>query len=68
MYQKFKDTDINDDQLTLNLDGSAGQSLGAFAVKGLSIKVEGDANDYVGKSLSGAKIIIRPHPSESIKK
>ena len=61
MYQKFKDENINDDKLTLNLEGSAGQSLGAFSVRGLSIKVEGDANDYVGKSLSGAKIIIRPN-------
>ena len=66
MYHKFKDTNINDDQLTLNLEGSAGQSLGAFAVKGLSIKVEGDANDYVGKSLSGAKIIIRPHKNSRL--
>ncbi|MCP2680671.1 glutamate synthase large subunit [Maricaulaceae bacterium NA33B04] len=46
-------------QLTLRLRGSAGQSLGAFAAKGLRIELEGDANDYVGKGLSGADIAIR---------
>ena len=67
MYEKFKDTKINNDQLILNLVGSAGQSLGAFAVSGLTINVEGDANDYVGKSLSGAKIIIRPNKHSQLK-
>jgi glutamate synthase (NADPH) large chain len=47
-------------QLTLRLRGSAGQSLGAFSAKGLKIELEGDANDYVGKGLSGATIAIRP--------
>ena len=46
--------------VTLRLRGSAGQSLGAFAVKGLKIEVFGDANDYVGKGLSGGTVIIRP--------
>ena len=67
IYNKFKDTQINDDQITLNLSGSAGQSLGAFAVNGLTIKVHGDANDYVGKSLSGGKIVIRPDKNSKIK-
>ena len=67
MYEKFKDTKINNDQLILNLVGSAGQSLGAFAVSGLTINVEGDANDYVGKSLSGAKIIVRPNKHSQLK-
>lgn len=47
-------------QLTLKLKGSAGQSLGAFAAQGLRIELSGDANDYVGKGLSGADIVIRP--------
>jgi len=47
-------------QLTLQLRGSAGQSLGAFAVQGLRIELIGDANDYVGKGLSGAEIVIAP--------
>jgi glutamate synthase (NADPH/NADH) large chain len=46
--------------LTLRLRGSCGQSLGAFAVQGLRIEVFGEANDYVGKGLSGATIAIRP--------
>jgi glutamate synthase (NADPH/NADH) large chain len=49
--------------LTLKLRGSCGQSLGAFAVQGLKIEVLGDANDYVGKGLSGATITLRPTPS-----
>lgn len=51
--------------LTLRLRGSCGQSLGAFAVQGLKIEVFGDANDYVGKGLSGATIALRPMPSVS---
>ena len=45
---------------TVKLQGSAGQSLGAFAVSGLRLEVSGDANDYFGKGLSGGKIIVRP--------
>jgi len=48
------------DHLTVKLKGSAGQSLGAFAALGLKIEVSGDANDYVGKGLSGGTIIVRP--------
>jgi glutamate synthase (NADPH/NADH) large chain len=48
--------------LTVQLKGSAGQSLGAFAVQGLRLELTGEANDYVGKSLSGATIVIRPSP------
>ncbi|MEE2662252.1 MAG: glutamate synthase large subunit [Pseudomonadota bacterium] len=46
--------------ITVRLRGSAGQSLGAFAVQGLKLEVFGDANDYVGKGLSGGTIVIRP--------
>ena len=66
VYSKIKDSHINNDQITINLVGSAGQSLGAFGVKGITINVEGDANDYVGKSLSGAKIILKPHKNSRI--
>ncbi|WIY26894.1 glutamate synthase large subunit [Parasedimentitalea psychrophila] len=48
------------DHLTVKLQGSAGQSLGAFAVPGLKLEVSGDANDYVGKGLSGGTIVVRP--------
>ena len=44
----------------MRLRGSAGQSLGAFAVQGLRLEVFGDANDYVGKGLSGGTIVVRP--------
>jgi len=55
---------LSDDHLVIRLKGSAGQSLGAFSIRGLRIIVEGDANDYVGKGLSGATITVHPAPDE----
>ncbi|MDO6591365.1 glutamate synthase large subunit [Loktanella sp. D2R18] len=52
--------DLQPDHLTVKLRGSAGQSLGAFAAPGLKLEVSGDANDYVGKGLSGGTIVVRP--------
>jgi len=52
---------LQPDHLTIKLSGSAGQSLGAFAAPGLKIEVAGDANDYVGKGLSGGTVVVRPH-------
>jgi len=52
--------------ITVRLRGSAGQSLGAFAVQGLKLEVFGDANDYVGKGLSGGTIVIRPPASSAL--
>ncbi len=51
---------LQPDHLSIRLAGSAGQSLGAFAAPGLRIEVAGDANDYVGKGLSGGTIVVRP--------
>ncbi|MEM9146253.1 MAG: glutamate synthase large subunit [Pseudomonadota bacterium] len=51
---------LQEGHLTVRLEGSAGQSLGAFAAPGLKIAVFGDANDYVGKGLSGGVITVRP--------
>jgi glutamate synthase (ferredoxin) len=51
---------LPEDTVHLRFHGSAGQSLGAFVPKGVTLEVEGDANDYVGKGLSGGKIIIYP--------
>jgi glutamate synthase (NADPH/NADH) large chain len=48
------------DHLTIQLRGSAGQSLAAFSVQGVRIELTGDANDYVGKGLSGATVIVKP--------
>ncbi|MGH3949267.1 MAG: glutamate synthase-related protein, partial [Pseudonocardiaceae bacterium] len=53
---------LPDDTIRITLTGSAGQSLGAFLPRGVTIDLVGDANDYVGKSLSGGRIIVRPHP------
>ncbi len=55
------------DHLTVKLSGSCGQSLGAFAVNGLKIEVMGDANDYVGKGLSGGTIVVRPAMSSPLR-
>ncbi len=55
---------LQPDHLTVKLRGSAGQSLGAFAAPGLKLEVSGDANDYVGKGLSGGIVVVRP-PMES---
>ncbi|TBN42033.1 glutamate synthase large subunit [Paracoccus subflavus] len=61
IVQKFgMRNSLQPDHLTIRLTGSAGQSLGAFAAPGLKIEVSGDANDYVGKGLSGGIIVVRP--------
>ena len=58
--------DLQPDHLTIKLRGSAGQSLGAFAAPGLKLEVSGDANDYVGKGLSGGTIVVRPPMSSPL--
>ncbi|WP_298215339.1 glutamate synthase large subunit [Acidocella sp.] len=63
-YRKVK---LQPDHVTVRLRGSAGQSLGAFAVNGLKLEVLGDANDYVGKGLSGGTIVVRTGPSSRLK-
>ncbi len=61
IVQKFgMNNSLQPDHLTVKLKGSAGQSLGAFAAPGLKLEVSGDANDYVGKGLSGGLIVVRP--------
>ncbi len=60
VYKKFGNNKLKDDTIQINLKGSAGQSLGAFLTKGINLTVEGDCNDYVGKGLSGGKIIVKP--------
>ncbi|HID68304.1 MAG TPA: glutamate synthase large subunit, partial [Roseibacterium sp.] len=58
---------LQPDHLTVKLKGSAGQSLGAFAAPGLKLEVSGDANDYVGKGLSGGTIVVRPPMASPLK-
>ena len=65
--RKFGMTGLAPGHVTVRLRGSAGQSLGAFGVQGLKLEVLGDANDYVGKGLSGASIVVRPPPSSSLR-
>jgi glutamate synthase (NADPH/NADH) large chain len=63
---------LNDDTVTVKLTGTAGQSFGAFLARGVTLDLVGDANDYVGKGLSGGRIVVRPpagakyEPTESI--
>ena len=52
---------LPDDQIHIDMEGSAGQSFGAFLAPGVTLNLRGDANDYVGKSMSGGRIIIAPH-------
>ena len=58
---------LPDDTIRLRFTGSAGQSFGAFMTKGMTFSIEGDANDYVGKGLSGGKIIIYPSAAATFK-
>ncbi len=52
---------LPDDTIDISFRGSAGQSFGAFVPSGITLRLEGDANDYVGKGLSGGRIIVRPY-------
>ena len=61
IVRKFGERALPEGRLHVRLSGSAGQSLGAFSAQGLLLDVIGDANDYVGKGLSGATILLRPH-------
>ncbi|HEU4969671.1 glutamate synthase large subunit, partial [Sphingomonas sp.] len=60
IVQRFGMSALADGHVQVRLRGSAGQSLGAFLCKGIRIEVFGDANDYVGKGLSGGTIVVRP--------
>jgi glutamate synthase (NADPH/NADH) large chain len=59
LYKKFGNNKLDNDFLTLKFKGSAGQSFGAFGIKGLKLILKGDANDYVGKGLSGATLVVK---------
>jgi len=65
--KQYKSEGLPEDTLNFQFYGAAGQSFGAFAAKGLTMRVEGDANDYFGKGLSGAKLIICPPPNAGFK-
>ncbi|MET8078429.1 glutamate synthase large subunit [Streptomyces sp. NPDC005303] len=58
--KKFGGAGLPDDTIDITFTGSAGQSFGAFLPRGVTLRLEGDANDYVGKGLSGGRVIVRP--------
>lgn len=64
VVKRFGHKGLKDDTISVRLTGTAGQSFGAFLARGVSFELIGDGNDYVGKGLSGGKIVIRP-PEES---
>ncbi len=66
LTRRFGMTGLPHDHITIRLRGSAGQSLGAWAIQGMKIEVFGDANDYVGKGLSGGTIVVRPPASSPL--
>jgi glutamate synthase (NADPH) large chain len=59
--RRYGDAGLPEETISFRFTGSAGQSFGAFAARGLSLELEGEANDYVGKGLSGGRLIVR-HP------
>ncbi|MQA14553.1 MAG: glutamate synthase large subunit [Pseudonocardiaceae bacterium] len=62
LTRKWGGEGLPDDTIDVTLTGSAGQSFGAFVPRGITLRLVGDANDYVGKGLSGGRITLRPHP------
>ncbi len=61
--KRYRAAGLPDNTITVTLTGSAGQSLGAFLPHGVTLRLYGDANDYVGKGLSGGRIVVRPDRS-----
>ncbi|MEU8570107.1 glutamate synthase large subunit [Streptomyces pathocidini] len=58
--KQFGGAGLPDDTVDITFTGSAGQSFGAFVPRGVTLRLEGDANDYVGKGLSGGRLVVRP--------
>jgi glutamate synthase (NADPH/NADH) large chain len=58
--KRYAGAGLPDDTIDLTFTGSAGQSFGAFVPRGITLRLEGDANDYLGKGLSGGRIVVRP--------
>ncbi|KIR41148.1 glutamate synthase (NADPH/NADH) [Cryptococcus deuterogattii 99/473] len=65
--KRYGEQGLPRDTIHINMKGSAGQSLGAFLAPGITIELEGDANDYVGKGLSGGRLVVYPPKSSSFK-
>ena len=63
LVRKWGENGLPDDTIRIRFEGSAGQSFGAFLARGITLELEGDANDYVGKGLSGGRLIVYPSKS-----
>ena len=61
--KRYRGEGLPDDTISIHFTGSAGQSFGAFVPKGITMRLEGDANDYLGKGLSGGRLIVHPSPA-----
>ena len=61
--RRYGHVGLPDDTISLSFKGNAGQSFGAFAARGVSLELIGDANDYVGKGLSGGRTVVRQPPA-----
>jgi glutamate synthase (NADPH/NADH) large chain len=61
--KRWKGDGLPDGTIDITLTGSAGQSFGAFVPAGIQMRLVGDANDYLGKGLSGGRLVVHPHPS-----
>ncbi|MBD3925942.1 glutamate synthase large subunit [Nocardioides cavernae] len=61
--KRYRGDGLPDGTIDITLTGSAGQSFGAFVPRGVTLRLEGDANDYVGKGLSGGRLVVRPDRS-----
>jgi glutamate synthase (NADPH/NADH) large chain/glutamate synthase (ferredoxin) len=59
---RYGEAGLREDTIDLRFQGSAGQSFGAFLTRGITLRVRGDANDYIGKGLSGGKLVVAPPP------
>ncbi|HWB66862.1 MAG TPA: glutamate synthase large subunit [Mycobacteriales bacterium] len=59
--KRYADAGLPDDTIDVTFTGSAGQSFGAFVPRGVTLRLLGDSNDYLGKGLSGGRLIVRPH-------
>jgi len=65
LIKKYGEEGLADDTVTLQMKGSAGQSFGAFLTKGVTLHLVGDTNDYLGKGLSGGRVIVQKPPEAS---
>ncbi|QIB36096.1 glutamate synthase large subunit [Ancylobacter pratisalsi] len=64
--KRYGDTGLPDDTIDIHLEGTAGQAFGAFLATGVSMTLVGEANDYVGKGLSGGRIVVRPADNSAV--